>query len=55
MIVPKKSSSPAVAGALKKFIGWAITTGQTDGPKLDFAPLPATVVAADKSTLTHLR
>jgi phosphate transport system substrate-binding protein len=54
VIVPKKSSSPAVAGALKKFIGWAITTGQTDGPKLDFAPLPSAVVSADKATLTEL-
>lgn len=54
VIVPKKSSSAAVGGALKKFIGWAITTGQTDGPKLDFAPLPSAVVSADKSTLNKL-
>lgn len=55
VIVPKKSSSPAVAGALKKFIGWAITDGQAGGPKLDFAPLPSAVVAADKATLGELQ
>ncbi|HLI59378.1 MAG TPA: phosphate ABC transporter substrate-binding protein PstS [Solirubrobacteraceae bacterium] len=55
VIVPKRSSSPAVAGALRKFIGWAITAGQADGPKLDFAPLPAAVVSADKATLAELR
>lgn len=55
VLVPRKSSSPAVAGALKKFIGWAITTGQADGPKLDFAPLPPAVVSADRATLSELR
>ncbi len=51
VIVPKTGESAAVSAALKKFIGWAITTGQASGPKLDFAPLPATVVSADKADL----
>jgi len=55
VIVPKQSSSMAVAGALKKFIGWAITTGQADGPKLDFAPLPSAVVSSAKATLNELK
>jgi ABC-type phosphate transport system substrate-binding protein len=52
VIVPTKSSK---AGELKKFITWAIgPTGQSFGPKLDFAPLPATVVSAGKTTLNKL-
>lgn len=51
VMVPRSGSSPAVTKALKKFIGWAITSGQKEGPALDFAPLPTAVVAADKKTI----
>ena len=51
VIVPKSGSSSAVAAGMKKFIGWAITTGQKGVQDLDFAPLPAPVVAADKKTI----
>jgi len=51
VLVPRQSKSKAVATALRQFIGWAITDGQSYGPKLLFAPLPASVVAADRSTL----
>jgi phosphate transport system substrate-binding protein len=44
VLVPKDGSS-STGAALKKFIKWAVTTGQADGPKLDFAPLPSKVVA----------
>ena len=54
VIVPKKSQSSSVATALKQFIGWAITTGQSFGPKLDFAPLPSAVVSVDKSDVNLL-
>ena len=51
VIVPKMGSSAAVSSGLQKFISWAITTGQEGVQKLDFAPLPAPVVQADKQTL----
>jgi phosphate transport system substrate-binding protein len=51
VIIPKTGSSAAVAAGMKKFIGWAITTGQKGVQMLDFAPLPAPVVAADKKTI----
>jgi phosphate transport system substrate-binding protein len=52
VIVPTKSSK---ASELKKFITWAIgPTGQSFGPKLDFAPLPSKVVSAGKATLNKL-
>ncbi len=50
-LVPKRAKSASVATALKQFIGWAITSGQSFGPRLLFAPLPSAVVTADKSTL----
>jgi phosphate transport system substrate-binding protein len=43
-------SSPK-ASTLKPFLKWAITTGQKAGPKLDFAPLPPKIVAADEATI----
>ena len=52
IIVPK--SSPK-ATELKKFVSWAISTGQSSGPQLDFAPLPAAVVSADKATLAAIK
>jgi phosphate transport system substrate-binding protein len=47
VIVPLQSSK---APDLKKFLFWAVTKGQTYGPKLYFAPLPKTVlVVAEKA------
>lgn len=50
-LVPQKSSK---AETLKPFLKWAVTTGQEFGPKLDFAPLPPEVVAADEATIGKL-
>jgi len=50
VLIPK-STSGSVAAALKQFVSWAVTTGQSDGPKLDFAPLPPGVVSADQAAL----
>lgn len=50
-LVPQKSSQ---AEALKSFLKWAVTTGQEFGPKLNFAPLPSQVVAADEATIGKL-
>ena len=50
-ILPTSSSK---ATQLKDFVTWAITTGQADGPKLDFAPLPAQIVSGVKTALTKV-
>jgi phosphate transport system substrate-binding protein len=42
------------AKTLRDFITYAIGPGQKFGPKLQFAPLPAKVVSADKQTLAKL-
>jgi phosphate transport system substrate-binding protein len=47
-LVPERTSK---AGLLKPFLKWAITTGQEFGPKLEFAPLPPQIVAADEASI----
>jgi phosphate transport system substrate-binding protein len=47
-IVPMQT---AKAADLKKFVKWAITKGQADGPKLLFAPLPKVVLNASVKTV----
>jgi phosphate transport system substrate-binding protein len=51
-IVP--TSSPK-ASTLRPFLTWAITDGQQFGAKLEFAPLPAVVVTADKATIAQIK
>jgi phosphate transport system substrate-binding protein len=52
VIAPLESEK---AEALKKFITYAISSaGQAFGPELDFAPLPAHVVAADKKAIATI-
>jgi phosphate transport system substrate-binding protein len=46
-MVPASGSNSALNG----FLSWAITTGQSYGGKLGFAPLPANIVAADRQTI----
>src|SRR5207245_11647625 len=48
VIVPRKTKK---ANDLKRFITWAVTKGQSFGPKLLFQPLPKPVVARDQKTL----
>jgi phosphate transport system substrate-binding protein len=48
VIVPKQS---AKAADLKKFIRWALTKGQSDGPKLIFQPIPTVVLKASLKTI----
>jgi phosphate transport system substrate-binding protein len=51
VIVPLSSDK---ADELKKFITYAIGAGQEFGPDLDFAPLPAQVVAASKKAIAKI-
>jgi phosphate transport system substrate-binding protein len=55
VLVPTQSSSTAVATALQHFIGWAVTTGQADGAKLSFAPLPGPVVSAAQADIKLIK
>jgi ABC-type phosphate transport system substrate-binding protein len=42
------------AGALVKFLYWAVNTGQGQAQGLSYVPLPANVVAIDDATLASI-
>jgi phosphate transport system substrate-binding protein len=48
IIIPKQTSR---AADLKKFVTWALTKGQSDGPKLLFQPIPKVVLKASLKTI----
>jgi phosphate transport system substrate-binding protein len=48
VIIPKQTGK---AADLKRFVRWALTSGQTDGPRLLFSPLPKVVLKASLKTL----
>jgi phosphate transport system substrate-binding protein len=48
VIVPKQSSK---SGEVKQFVNWALTKGQSAGPKLLFVPIPKVVLKASLKTL----
>ena len=48
IIFPKQTGK---AADLKKFVRWALTKGQSDGPKLLFSPLPKVVLKASLKAL----
>ena len=52
VILPTKTSK---AQELKQFVRWAVTKGQTSGPKLLFSPLPKVVQKASLKTLDSVR
>jgi phosphate transport system substrate-binding protein len=47
IIIPKQT---AKAAELKRFVNWALTKGQADGPKLLFVPIPKVVLKASLKT-----
>jgi phosphate transport system substrate-binding protein len=51
VIIPQKTSK---APELKKFVDWALTKGQSYGPKLLFVQLPDTVKKAGRKTLAKV-
>jgi phosphate transport system substrate-binding protein len=51
VIVPESS---AKAPELKKFLFWAVTKGQTFGPKLLFQPIPKPVLVVAEKTITKI-
>jgi phosphate transport system substrate-binding protein len=51
VIVPLKTDK---AAELKKYINWALTSGQSYGPKLLFAPIPKAVKKAGQKTLARV-
>ncbi len=52
VILPLKTSR---AAALRTFVAWAMTTGQTFGPKYKFYPIPKVVRTAGRATLKRVK
>ncbi len=51
VIVPMQSSK---AAELRRFLFWAVTKGQTFGPKLLFQPIPKSVLVVSEKTIKKL-
>ena len=51
VIVPEQSTK---AADMKKFLFWAVTKGQTFGPKLLFVPIPKNVRVVAEKTITKI-
>ncbi len=51
VIVPLQTSK---AADLKKFLFWAVTKGQTFGPRLLFQPLPKPVLVVDEKAIAKI-
>jgi len=52
VVVPTKSSK---AAELRKFLFWAVTKGQTFGPRLLFQPIPKTVLVVAEKTISKIK
>lgn len=55
IMVYKTAPNPAKGAALKDFLKWAMTDGQKDAAALDYAPLPAPIVALNQKTIDALK
>jgi phosphate transport system substrate-binding protein len=51
LLIPSRIPDPAKKKAITDFLAWMLTTGQKDAPGLDFAPLPAAVVAREQKQI----
>src|SRR5271168_402456 len=55
LLVYKKQSNKDVGEQIKKFLGWAMTEGQTLAPDLKYAPLPAAVVQKETAQIQEIQ
>jgi phosphate transport system substrate-binding protein len=55
LLIPEKISDPVKDKAIKDFLGWMLTTGQTMVEKLDYAPLPQSVVAKETKQIAQVK
>jgi phosphate transport system substrate-binding protein len=55
LLVYQKQSNKEVGDQIKKFLGWALTEGQTLAPSLQYAPLPAQVVQKEEAQIQQIQ
>jgi phosphate transport system substrate-binding protein len=55
LLVPEKITDPAKNKAIKDFLKWMLSDGQTMTPALAYAPLPKTVVAKEVKAIAKIQ
>lgn len=55
LLIPSKISDSAKRNAIVGFLKWALTTGQNSAESLDYAKLPATVVAKEEKAISLIK
>jgi phosphate transport system substrate-binding protein len=55
LLVYQKQTNKEVGDQIKKFLGWAMTEGQTLAPDLKYAPLPAAVVQKETAQIQEIQ
>lgn len=55
LLIPSKISDSQKRDAVKKFLKWALTTGQSAAPSLDYAPLPKPVQAKEMAAIAKIQ
>jgi phosphate transport system substrate-binding protein len=55
LLVYQKQTNKDVGEQIKKFLGWALTEGQTEAPDLKYAPLPAAVVQKETAQIQQIQ
>jgi phosphate transport system substrate-binding protein len=55
LLVYQKQTNKDVGDQIKKFLGWAMTQGQTLAPDLKYAPLPAAVVQKETAQIQQIQ
>ena len=55
LLVYQKQTNKEVGDQIKKFLGWALTEGQTFAPDLKYAPLPPAVVQKETAQIQEIQ
>lgn len=55
LLIPSKISDAGKRDAIKKFVKWALTTGQGEAGSLDYAPLPKQVQAKELTAIAKIK
>ena len=55
MLIPTRISDPAKKKAITDFLNWMLTDGQKECEAMSYAPLPASVVAKEKTQIAQIQ
>lgn len=55
ILIPEKAKDAETRTAIVDFMNWAMTDGQPEAAKLDYAPLPDALIEANKKTIGELK